>query len=175
VTPEPAEGHAGLDVGPAKPYYSGGMAHGVPAPPQHGGRPAPPAAEQLAAQAAQAAHEELGKAPNPVPVYIVTKGAGARPMRRGAYRQVLVPAAGGDPIILVPRNPRRRSVSLLNESSSALRITGDLTLSGGALLPASMASYKDFETQDEICCYQPAGATPAAVSVIDQYDVPDGG
>lgn len=165
-----------LDVGPAKPYYSGGMAHGVPAEPEHGGRPAPPADGQLAGQLVAAADEEAGHAPDPVPVFIVTKGAGARPLARAALQQILVPAPGADPIVLVPRNPHRSSVRLLNESANPVRLTGDLTGTGGALLPASMTSYLEIRTQDEICAYQPAGGSgAAAVSVISQYDVPGGG
>jgi len=89
-------------------------------------------------------------------------------------RQVAVPAPGADPIVLVPRNPRRTAVSLLNESANPVRITGaDLALAGGALLPASMTSYKDFRTREQICAYQPAGNTGVAnISVIDEYDVP---
>lgn len=172
--PAPPAEHRPLDVGPAKPYYSGGMAHGVPAPPQHGGRPAPPDAEQLAARAREEAVLEEGKSPDPVPVYIVQKGSGARPSTRAALRSVAIAAAGADPQVLVPRNPHRSKVRLLNESAVAVRITFDLTLSGGALLPASMTSYLEIATQDEICAYCPTGG-PALVSVIDQYDVPGGG
>jgi hypothetical protein len=166
-----------LDPGPAEPYYGKGMAHGVPAPPHHGGRPAPRPEHQLDAQASrELIDEEVRRKPDPVPVYIVAEGGGAVPLLKAALRQVIVPAAGSDPIVLVPRNFHRTSVRLLNESANPVRITFDLTETGGALLPATMTSYLEIDCQDEICAYQPAGNTGvAAVSVIDQYNVPAAG
>lgn len=289
--PAPPAEHRPLDVGPAKPYYSGGMAHGVPAPPQHGGRPAPPSDKQLAERVREETRQEEGKPVEPVPVWIVERGSGSRPLKRAALRQVTIAAAGADPQVLVPRNPHRSKVRLLNESAAsqgptvttaggpvtaagagtviatwtvgqaatytitvtlsvggtataadkdnmglyvggvltavlpastntspqasaptvlalaagqvvtvqqiaaaggastyyaiitatpaaapgaAVRISADLTGSGGALLPAAMTGYLEIVTQDEICAYCPAGG-PALISVIDSYDVPGGG
>src|SRR5215472_9691610 len=156
---EAVEDIAPLDVGPARPYYSAGMAHGVAAAVEHGGRPSPASGEQLAAQAAAETAEASGTSPNPVPVYIVEGlGAGARPLKRAALRNVPIPAAGGDPVLLVPRNPRRNRVSLLNETAVAGRITADPTGIGGAVLPASMTSYRDIVSEDAIYCYSTGGA-----------------
>jgi len=163
-----------LDTGPAEAYYAKGMAHGVPAPPVHGGKPAPDAAERHAIEAARAEKQQLARQPvDPVPVYIVETGGGTRPLKRAALRQVTVQAAGADPQEIVPRNPRRSSVRLLNESATvAVRLTFDLTTSGGALLPAAMTSYLEIDTEDQVCAYSTGAA--AAVSVIEQYDVPGG-
>jgi hypothetical protein len=161
-----------LDVGPAEPYYSKGMAHGVAAPPSHGGRPAPRPEHQHDQRAGRdIVEQETKPRPRPVPVYIVAEGGGAVPIQKAALRSVPVPAPGADPIVLVPRNFHRTSVRLLNESANPVRITFDLSGTGGALLPASMTSYLEIDCQDEICAYQPAGNSGvAAVSVIDQYD-----
>jgi hypothetical protein len=170
--------HQPLDVGPAEPYYSKGMAHGVPLEEiHHGGRPTarPEERAQLAASR-DLVGEEIAPRLDPVPVVIVQQGAGARALRRAALRQVLVPAAGADPIVLVPRNAHRKSVLLLNESASPVRITADLTLTGGALLAAGMTSYREIETEDEICAYVPAaGADVAQQSIVVQGSATDPG
>lgn len=164
-----------LDVGPAKPYYSGGMAHGVPAEVHHGGRPAPASGQQLAARARAETEEAAGTSPDPVPVYLVDEpGSGTRPLTKPALRTVAIATAGADPQVLIPRNPRRKTVKVLNESATvAVRITYDLTLSGGALLPAGMTSYLEIPAQEEVCAYCPTGG-PAQVSVVDVYDVVKG-
>lgn len=176
--PDPALPHQPLDVGPAEPYYSKGMAHGIAAPAiPHGGRPAPRPEERarLAATRKLTEHEIHPPAADPVPVTIVQQGGGARPLRRASLIQVTVPAPGGDPVILVTRNPHRKSVRLLNESAQPVRLTADLTLSGGALLPQSMTGYLQIDTQDDICAYVPASGSGAAlISVITEYDVAGG-
>ena len=152
-----AREHAPLDVGPARPYYDQEMSHGVPVPPEHGGRPAPAEHERAALAATRKAeHDELAPLPDPVPVYIVDSGGGARPLKRAAMRVVPMQAAGADPIVLVPRNPHRSSVRLLNESGSPVRLLYDLANTGGALLPANMTSYLEVDTEDEICAYVPS-------------------
>jgi hypothetical protein len=169
--------HQPLDVGPADPYYSKGMAHGVVTEEiHHGGRPtARPEDRAAYAATRELVAEEVAPKLDPVPVVIVTPGSGARPMSRAALRQVVIEVAGSDPQVLVPRNPHRSSVRLLNESTNTVRITADLANIGGALLPASMTSYLEVDTEDEICAYQPAGNTgTAAISVIEQYDVAGG-
>jgi hypothetical protein len=111
-----------LDVGPARPAYGGMMAHGVPAPVQHGGRPAP-RPEHAAALMANRVPESYQPPPrpSPVPVYLVPEGAGARPLKRIATKQVLVPgpSTAGAPAIpaqICGKDPRRTTVRLMNES-----------------------------------------------------------
>jgi hypothetical protein len=179
---ETAAGHDMLDVGPAKPYYSGGMAHGVETDVHHGGRPSPKPGERTELEATRAdTAREMGSPPDPVPVYIVKKGAGARPLTRAALLRRTVPAVGGDPFILVPKDPHRRTVQLLNESANKVRLTYDPTAQPaaapgtGALLPASMTSYLTIETQDEIWAWnEPGSSGTADVSVITSYDIPAG-
>lgn len=172
--------HRPLDVGPADPYYYGGMAHGVATEEiHHGGRPtAKPEDRAAYAATRQLVEEEVAPKVDPVPVYIVERGAGARPLKRAALRQVPVPAAGADPIVLVPRNPHRSSVRLLNESGSPVRLTFDLTETGGALLPAAMTSYLEIDTEDEICAYLPAaasGSSPDSTVVYGNLTVTSAG
>lgn len=171
-----------LDVGPAAPFYAAGMAHGVPAPPVHGGRPAPAADEQLQALAVRVTDQETGRELNAVPVFMVTKGAGSRPGRRSVVTHRNVPAAGGDPFRLVTRDPHRNRVLILNESTNIVRITADplaqpaVAPGYGAMLPASMVSYLPIYTQDELWAYcEPGTSGTAQVSIISEYDVPKGG
>ena len=163
--------HRPLDVGPADPYYSKGMAHGVALEEiHHGGRPtAKPEDRAGDAATRQLVEEETAPKVDPVPVYIVERGAGARPLKRAALRQVIVPAPGADPIVLAPRNPHRSSVRVLNESTNPVRLLADLAAIGGALLPANMTSYLEIDTEDEICAYVPAGT--GGTTVTAQGDV----
>jgi hypothetical protein len=107
-----------LEVGPADPYYGkGGMAHGVPAPVHHGGRPTPRPEDRHEQEASRRiVREETRQQPEPVPVYVVEPQGGTHPLLRAALQQRIVPAAGADPFMLVPRDPARTSVRLLNES-----------------------------------------------------------
>lgn len=155
-----------LEVGPADPYYGkGGMAHGVVAPPRHGGRPTARPEDRREHGTRDAEVIELAPRPDPVPVYQVELGGGAAPLKRAALRAVPVPLPGADPIVMVPRNTRRSSVRLLNEATIPVRILFDLAASGGALLPASMSSYLEVDTADEICAYVPAIVQPSTPAV----------
>ena len=110
-----------LDVGPADPSYgTGGMAHGVPAPVHHGGRPvARPEDRGEAAASRRLIEAETRTRPDPVAVYVVEPQGGSHPLMRAVLRRAVVPAAGADPFLLVPRDPARTSVRLMNESAGA--------------------------------------------------------
>ena len=108
-----------LDVGPAAPYYDGPMAHGVPAPVRHGGRPAPPPADVPAMQATRhAAPGGLARPPSPIPVYITSKKDGARPLTRCSFRRMLIAPAGQFPTQIAGKNPRRRKLYVYAEPGS---------------------------------------------------------
>ncbi len=113
--------HAPLDVGPAVPFYSRGNAHGVaPESVPHGGRPSPAPHEQMQISATrEISHEEIAEPPDPVPVYVVEKSGGTHPLLRAAVRRVQVNAPGGDPVLLIGKDPERTSVRLLNEATAA--------------------------------------------------------
>jgi hypothetical protein len=109
-----------LDVGPAKPYYDGEMAHGVPMPPEHGGRPAPRHEDRAEIAASRPAEpEDEPRDPDPVPVYIVEMGSGNHPLARVACRRVTIGAPGTDPVLIAGRDPHRRRLRVLNESSGS--------------------------------------------------------
>lgn len=185
--PEPAGPHDRLDVGPAKPYYEGGMAHGVHRPPQHGGRPAPVQADRAAAEASaadrDAARRLLPASHDAVAVYVVdAPGDGNRPLKRIAPRgKVQVSAPGGEPVLIAGKDPRRTSIKLLCESASGgnnVRFHseyGVVANGGGSLLPAGATSYLELVTQDEVWALtDPAGSGASFISVISQYNVAKG-
>jgi hypothetical protein len=175
-----AEPHQPLDVGPAKPYYSGGLAHGVPAPVEHGGRPTARHEDRAEIEASRREVRELTREPaDPIPVYVVEKSGGTHPLQRAAFYRKQVPAAGGDPVMIVPKDPRRTSVRLLNEAAAGGNIIRMHAEPGGAAtgpaLPAAMTGYLEIDTQDEIWALTDAAGTGATfLSVISQYDVPSG-
>lgn len=181
----PAQQRNKLDVGPARPYFWGDMAHGVVGPTRYGGRPVPTIEERREHEAsAKPKRTEAPAQPKPVPVYIVAEGGGARPLGRCVLQRKPAPAPGNPPNLIVNKDPKRLSVRLLNESATAIRIMtepigggGAATTSDtgfGALLPASMNSYLEIVTQDEIWAVADSGATTLYVSVISQYSVPGG-
>jgi hypothetical protein len=111
---------AALDVGPARPYYGAEMAHGVAAPPEHGGRPAPRAEDRHRIEATREAVDEPATPdPDPVPVYLVDRGAGSHPLARVACRRVPLGVPGADPVLIAGRDPHRRRLRILNESSGS--------------------------------------------------------
>ncbi len=174
---EAVRGHPPLDVGPASPYYSGGMAHGVYAPPQHGGRPAPHHAERTMHEANVQALEHPEKTDHdPVAVYLVDDpGSGSKPLRRTSFQKKTVNASGGELIRIVGKDPHRHAVRLLNETSTAIRMTFDPgNPSMGAMLPASMSNYLEIKTQDDIWAIADSGNAGLAVSIISEYNVPGG-
>lgn len=166
-----------LDVGPAKPYYSAGMSHGVEADPKHGGRPAPLPTERAEMEANAVSHEaRYLRRPDPVPVYIVSEAQGNRPLTRSVLTNKIVQALGADPTLLVGKDPKRTSVKLLNESTSiAARLTFDPGVGAlGALLPSSMTNYLEIKTQDEIWAVCASGSAAINISIINEYGVPGG-
>lgn len=186
-----------LDVGPARPAYGGMMAHGVPAPVEHGGRPAPKPEHATALMANRVPESyQPPPRPSPVPVYLVPEGAGARPLKRVATKQVLVPgpSTAGAPAIpaqVCGKDPRRTTVRLMNETPAGatgvpMRVLTDQVSTvpaaaggsvEGSLLPAGMTSYQDFQTQDELFVVvdpNSVGTAAAYLSVIIEYSVPNG-
>lgn len=182
---DPALGHPPLDVGPANAYYSGGMAHGVIAPPQHGGRPSPKAEERALLEANLAPMEvQFADRVEPIPVYQVEIGTGGKPLRRSVLKRVAVPATGGQPVPVCGKDPHRISVRLLNESSTAIRLLVDPVNPGGAsntqdtgngiILPASQTSYLEIRTQDQLWAIADSGASILYVSIVLEYQLTGG-
>lgn len=173
--------HKELDVGPARPYYSGGLAHGVESPPVHGGRIAPTDADRTAYEASDHAVPETDKMfLAPVPVEIVSGRSGLHPDEFAEFTRIMVPIAGSDPVPIVKADPNRIRVQMLNESTVAVRfnsrpVTQPPAAPGnGALLPASMTSYLRINLQNDIWAQcEPGTSGPAFLSVILEYSKED--
>lgn len=174
---KPATEDEDLDVGPAKPYYEAGMAHGVPSEVHYGGRPAPTHEARTHEAASNPVEHELEDdgAPFPLPVYLVDgPGSGVHPMQRTSFRRPFVSPLGGAPIPLCDQDVSRKRVLFLNEGAAN---TGNVRLSSGptqellAILPGGMASYLVLHSQDIIYAQADTGnATGSYVSVILEYD-----
>jgi hypothetical protein len=109
----------------------------------------------------------------PIPVYIVQDLANRKSVRSASPNNFPLPAAGGLPVLVCPRDSRRAYVYLLNESGSSnirfARLPGQLTNGGGALLPWPLSSYLRLSTQDELWAVGADTGTPT-ISVIQEYD-----
>jgi hypothetical protein len=172
---EPVE-HETLDVGPAKPYYDGGMSHGVPSDVHYGGRPAPTDKDRTR----EAANHPVDEVPPeheplyPVPVYMVEEPGGIHPLKRTSFMRKWVPPAGSPPVVLVDQDNARTRVLLLNEGAAT---TGGVRMSQGpttdllALLPGAMTSYMNLRSQDEIFAQADSGnAVGSYVSIVCEYE-----
>ena len=111
--------------------------------------------------------------PMPVPVYVVTEGAGASTFLSASPRHIQVPATGGDPVRVCGRSAKRNRIGLLNEDTAnniriAVRI-GDLNTGGGALIPWPTNSYTWLDTQDELYAISAGSGTPL-LSIIEEYE-----
>lgn len=166
-----------LDVGPAKPAYSGMMAHGVEPTVHYGGRPAPTPeqrTEHEASRKRQAAPQAAPARQSPVPVYLVDVGSGSEPLKRMATKNLTVKGLGNRPERIAGRDPHRSVLRLLNEDpTNGVRILAEATDEIGALLPAAMTSYQEFGSQDDIYAIGNT-ASSVVLSVIIEYDVPGG-
>lgn len=159
------------------PYYSGLLAHGVPAeghmhtrdPRLHGGQRGrapemPPPPEQT-----------------PVPVFIV-EGRVSPVIRTASPRHITVPAStNAEPVRVCGHNPNRVEIRLLNESTTTdIRVAvspTDLTLdpqnsviTGGALIPWPCNSYLSFPTQDELYAIGNTGSGTPLLSIIEVFE-----
>lgn len=124
------------------------------------------------------------KRPDPVPVYIVTEGAGTRPLRIATPRHISVHGFNGDPVPVVGVDDRRTKVRLMNnDSTNDIQIGTDLTALvqdsanptktiGGSLLPHGMTNYLDIETQDELWAIALTASTPVTLNMIIETSSP---
>lgn len=124
----------------------------------------------------------------PVPVYVVSTGAGQTPLRTAYTQQIRIPAFDSDPVKILGRDVRRGKVHLMNGSTADTiafaRHPGDLSLdqaaagtaaAGGAILPAGMTSYQGFTTSDELWAITNNGATAATLYMIVETQIPGAG
>lgn len=120
-----------------------------------------------------------------VPVYLVERGAGAKPLKTLATDKFTVPAAGSDPIRIAGRDKTRSRMLMLVETAAGaagappqgIRFdheVGNLTLGGGALLRAGAVSYLKIEFNDELFAVS-TDSSACLLSVIFLYEVPGGG
>lgn len=110
--------------------------------------------------------------PTPIPVYVVED---ARPevLRSASPHRIQLQASTGEPVRLCGRDRTRKSVQLLNESTSSnIRFAyrpSDLNGGGGALLPLSSNSYLKIDTQDELHAISADAGTPL-ISIIQVFE-----
>lgn len=160
-----------LDVGTARPYYTGGVAHGVRSPVVHGGRPAPHHHDRDYYRTEAEAFPEEGEwRGKPVPVEIVSAGSGTHNLQQAAFRQVGF-QPGADPQILLERNDQRITAYVLNETSSGgLRLKVGPTSEVGALLPPNQNRYFPLPTQDAVYAVcDPSANAEQLISVIEIF------
>ena len=117
-------------------------------------------------------HTPRHERPQPIPV-VVVQDHHNEVIRSAAPHKVTVPGTGNDPIRLCGRDVSRKSVMLLNESTTNdIRFAqrpSDLNNTGGALLPYPSNSYLKIDTQDELYAIS-ATATAASISIIQIFE-----
>lgn len=164
--------HESVPIPPDKPYYAGGMAHGVKSPEHYHGRIAPQHHERRQQESEREHEPEIGHYKvDPIPVYITEPGAGVHPMAQASFRQVTV-TLDADPIPIVERNPSRKRVLILNETAApgGVRLRNGPNTDNGAFLPGGTSRYQAIETQDQIWAVTDSLATANQVlSVIEEY------
>lgn len=172
-----AVGHVELDVGAAKPYYHGGLAHGVGNDTVHGGRIAPTDTDRTMYEASDHPEPSSDRFPlAPIPVEIVSGHSGMHPDSVAEFTRIMIPVAGGDPVNIIKADPNRTRVQVLNESTVAVRFNSrpvsqpSAAPGVGALIPASMTSYLKINAQSEIWAQcEPGTSNPGFISVILEY------
>jgi hypothetical protein len=138
------------------------------------GRITAPASERAGREATHAVAQVAGPArPEPIGVYIVSEGGGARALSLCSARKVNVPVPGGQPVQVCAQDPKTTGVLLLNESATAIRISdtpgGAAT---GAVLPASMSSYLWLACQGDLYAIADSGSSTLVLSVITEFSAP---
>lgn len=157
---------------PAPNAFTGMMAHGVYAPYVEPAKPNPDVEHEHRATEVPAPEPKKLNEPKPVPVYIVEKAGGAKPLNTYAVMTVQVPATA--PVPLAGKDNHRTRVRLLNEdATNNARFSSrqsDLTSGNGALLKAGATSYLTLDTQAPV--YAMATTATVSVSVIFEFEVP---
>lgn len=160
------------------PYRRAILAHGVP-PDEAGHHDRDP---RLSGGQRDAPRYEPSEDPGPipVPVYIVEKAGGRRPGADSTHQKITLPAAGSEPATIVPANPARALVQLLNEDASHNARFGkleDLTydaangvITNGSRLPAGASGYTVFRSQGQLFGVSET-SSPVVISVITEYEI----
>lgn len=128
------------------------------------------------------------KRPDPVPVYVVTEGAGTRPLKVSIPRHVMVPGFNADPVLICGQDTKRTKIRLMNnDASNNIRVAHDPTALvvdpgsgnsrtiGGSLLVKGMTGYQDFETQDELWAVTVHATATVELQIIMETSVPGAG
>jgi len=120
--------------------------------------------------------------PSPVPVYVVEKAGGPRPLNEAATGHLTVPAYTAQPVPVCGEDSRRSLVQLLNEDSTHDIRFGKLeqlqfdaansVITGGCLLPAGATGYTVIRTQGDLWAISADSSTPK-LSFILEYGIPD--
>lgn len=174
-----------VPVGEQLPEHGGMMAHGVPpeAHTAHERGDAMRGPNEVKQPVPTYRHTPDG--PLPVPVYLVDRGQGSKPLNTLATDRFTIPAAGSDPVRIAGRDKTRTFILLLVETAAGaggaapqgIRFdheVGNLTLGGGALLRAGAVSYLRLACNDELFAVS-TDSSACVLSVIFLYGVPGGG
>lgn len=164
-----------------RPEFRGVMAHGVP-PEEH--------TPMDRAEAMRGPDAVTGPAPvtaaleniePAVPVYIVERGAGGRPLETATGVWITVPANTAEPIPICGRDLTRSKLKLMVETAAGsqgaaptgIRVSNnptDLVVGQGALFRAGMAGYEDLEVTDRMWALSADGSA-CTVSVVQVFGV----
>jgi hypothetical protein len=125
--------------------------------------------------------EKPAELPPPVPVYIVERESGPRPLTVAGLYRLTVPAIGKDPVRVAGEDARRSLLQVMNEDSATnIRIGNLIDLSvdaqnnvvtGGARLPAGASGYTAIRTQGQLYAIAETGSA-ATISVILEFENP---
>lgn len=167
------------------PEFDGIMAHGVPP----GTHTAHERGEHMRGpnevKQPVPAYRKQPDLPPAVPVYLVERGSGSKPLKTLAADVFTIPAAGSDPVRIAGRDKTRHQILLLVETAAGtggaapqgIRIdheVGNLTLGKGALIRAGGTSYLKMDFNDELFAVSTDSGV-CTLSVIFLYGVPGGG
>jgi hypothetical protein len=151
-------------------------AHGVPPGSHHGFTRAQLMRGKAAGRDADLFYADTRTPVRPIPVFVVESDDKQPVYRTASPRNLVAPVTGTDTASLprlCGRNPERRYVLLLNESTNSdARIAqrpSDLLGGGGALLTYASNSYLKIETQDELYAVSVTG-TAATISIIEVFE-----
>lgn len=117
----------------------------------------------------------------PVPVYIVERSSGSKPLTTLAGDKFTVPASTSDPIRIAGRDLTRSQIAFLIETAAGsagaaptgVRVdheVGNLTVGRGFLIPAGTTGYQRFDCQDELFAVSNDGSA-CTMSVVYMYAV----
>lgn len=156
---------------PSNPAFTGMMAHGVYAPFTEPAKPNLEVRHERTSVKVDPEPDKKLKTPSPVPVYIVEKAGGSKPLNTFT---VMTLSVGTSPLQLAGKDNHRTRIQLLNEDDTndarfAMTVS-DVTAGNAALLKHGATSYTRIDTQSPV--WAVALTAPVNVSVIFETEEP---